>query len=80
LQTELFKRVYKEKVLLAAHSWGDNVARAFLHWMEEQQPGWVDEHIAVHFNLAGPVLGVPKSLTSLLSGAEFHVSGCLICA
>lgn len=67
-QVEQFNHIYHEKVLIAAHSWGDNVARAFLHWMEDRQPGWVDEHVAVHFNIAGPTLGVPKSATALLSG------------
>lgn len=60
--------MYGQKVLLVAHSWGDNVARNFLYWMEETSPGWVEEHVAVHFNVGGPVLGVPKALTSLLSG------------
>jgi phospholipid:diacylglycerol acyltransferase len=68
LQIELFYNVYGEGVLLAAHSWGDNVARSFLTWMEERERGWVDKHVAIHFNIAGPTLGVPKALTSLLSG------------
>eukprot|EP00892_Ulva_mutabilis_P006675 jgi/Ulvmu1/437/UM001_0444.1 len=67
-QIEFFRRVYDQKVLIVAHSWGDNVARNFLYWMEEISPRWVEEHVAVHFNAAGPVLGVPKALTSLLSG------------
>lgn len=68
VQIELFFNVYNERVLIAAHSWGDNVARGFLVWIEEVQPGWVDMHVAVHFNVAGPTLGVPKALTALLSG------------
>lgn len=68
MQIELFRRVYGQKVLIVAHSWGDNVARNFLYWIEETSPGWVEEHVAVHFNVGGPVLGVPKALTSLLSG------------
>ena len=49
MQIELFHSVYNERVLIVAHSWGDNVARGFLAWMEQQQPGWVDMHVAVHF-------------------------------
>lgn len=74
MQVELFYKVYDERVLLVAHSWGDNVARAFLAWMEGHHPGWVDTHIAVHFNAAGPTLGVPKALTALLSGAHATVA------
>lgn len=68
LQAEVFRKIYQEKVLLAGHSWGDNVVRGFLHWADEQQPGWVEEHVAVVFNCAGPILGVPKAVTSVLSG------------
>jgi phospholipid:diacylglycerol acyltransferase len=68
VQVEVLRLLYNERVLIAAHSWGDNVARAFLHWMEEQAPGWVDKHIAVLFSCAGPGLGVPKAAASLLSG------------
>ena len=74
MQIELFRRVYDQKVLIVAHSWGDNVARNFLYWMEEASPGWVEEHVAVHFNVGGPVLGVPKALTSLLSGLHLPLS------
>ena len=73
MQIELFHSVYNERVLIVAHSWGDNVARGFLAWMEQQQPGWVDMHVAVHFNAAGPTLGVPKALTALLSGAVLRI-------
>ena len=68
MQVESFFEVYDERVLLAGHSWGDNVVRGFLHWMEDRAPGWVDKHVAVVFNCAGPLLGVPKAATSLLSG------------
>jgi phospholipid:diacylglycerol acyltransferase len=68
MQIELFRLIFDERILIAGHSWGDNVVRAFLHWMEEQQAGWVDKHIAVVFNCGGPVLGTPKAITSLLSG------------
>lgn len=76
VQTELFMEMYGEKSIIAGHSWGDNVARAFLHWMENQEPGWVDKHVAVLVNIAGPTLGVPKSLTAILSGA--HAVECLV--
>lgn len=74
VQIELFYTVYDERVLIVAHSWGDNVARSFLQWMEEIHPGWVDKHVAVHFNVAGPTLGLPKALTSLLSGVTTRLT------
>ena len=51
-----------------AHSWGDNVFRNFLHWMEQEDRGWADKHIHAYANIGGPVLGVPKSISALLSG------------
>ena len=56
------------QVLVLAHSWGDNVFRNFLHWADDQEAGWTEKHIAHYGNLAGPVLGVPKAVTALLSG------------
>jgi hypothetical protein len=73
LQIELLYSVHGEGVLIAAHSWGDNVARTFLAWMEERESGWVDKYVAIYFNVAGPTLGAPKALTSLLSGVPHQL-------
>jgi hypothetical protein len=48
----------------------------FLKWVENEQGGkggskWVDEHIESFVNIAGPMMGVPKAVTSLLSGKSF---------
>ena len=56
------------QIVVASHSWGDNVFRNFLVWVTEDDPNWVDKHIHAYVNIAGPVLGVAKSMTSLLSG------------
>ncbi len=56
------------QVVVASHSWGDNVFRNFLVWVTEDDPDWVEKHIQAYVNIAGPVLGVAKSMTSLLSG------------
>lgn len=37
-------------------------------WIGEDDPDWIENHIAAYVNIAGPVLGVSKSMTSLLSG------------
>ena len=59
---------WEVQVVVMAHSWGDNVFRNFLHWMEQEDKGWADKHIHAYANIGGPVLGVPKSIGSLLSG------------
>jgi phospholipid:diacylglycerol acyltransferase len=58
------------QVVVASHSWGDNVFRNFMLWAIEGDPDWVERHIAAYINIAGPTLGVAKSMTSLLSGAR----------
>lgn len=55
--------------MVLAHSWGDNVWRTFMRWVTVDDPGWVERHLAAYVNIAGTVLGVSKSTTSLLSGA-----------
>eukprot|EP00475_Leptophrys_vorax_P016267 TRINITY_DN2271_c0_g1_i4.p1 TRINITY_DN2271_c0_g1~~TRINITY_DN2271_c0_g1_i4.p1 ORF type:complete len:675 (+),score=143.73 TRINITY_DN2271_c0_g1_i4:189-2213(+) len=57
------------KVVLVSHSWGSNMVLYFLKWVEANAyDGWVNDHVHAVMNIAGPLLGVPKSLTSLLSG------------
>ena len=65
------------QVVVASHSWGDNVFRNFLVWVTEDDPKWVDKHIHAYVNIAGPVLGVAKSMTSLLSG-DTAAMACLL--
>lgn len=45
----------------------------FLKWVENDQGGnggkqWVNDHVESFVNIGGPMMGVPKALTSLLSG------------
>lgn len=45
----------------------------FLKWVESDQgghggPQWVNNHIESFVDIAGPLLGVPKAVTSLISG------------
>ena len=65
------------QVVVASHSWVDNVFRNFLVWVTEDDPKWVDKHIHAYVNIAGPVLGVAKSMTSLLSG-DTAAMACLL--
>ena len=63
-------------VAVLAHSYGDQLTRYFLRWVETptNKGGggggnkWTDKHVAVYVNIAGPMLGIPKAVPSLLSG------------
>jgi hypothetical protein len=52
-----------------SHSFGAVVFMTFLSWVETQSPGWVDAHLHAYINLAGTLLGVPKAIAPMLSGA-----------
>lgn len=49
----------------------------FLNWVEQQSPGWVDTHLEGYVNLAGPLLGLPKALSPMLSGRCLNVCFCV---
>jgi len=76
MKAEFFHKTTGKKVVLASHSMGGNVVHYFLAWVEapENQGGggggkrWVDTHIQTWANIAGPLLGVPKAVPSILSG------------
>jgi phospholipid:diacylglycerol acyltransferase len=65
-----------KKVVLTSHSMGSQIVLFFFKWVttSESKGGggggkdWVDKHIHSFVNIAGPVLGVPKAVTALLSG------------
>jgi phospholipid:diacylglycerol acyltransferase len=45
----------------------------FFKWVQSPQGGkggdqWVDDHIESFVNIGGPLLGVPKAFSALLSG------------
>jgi len=62
------KRRVSWQVVIASHSWGDNVFRAFMQYMDSQDVNWVENNVHTYINIAGPVLGVPKSIPAFLSG------------
>ncbi|KAJ2783203.1 phospholipid:diacylglycerol acyltransferase [Coemansia interrupta] len=64
-----------KKTVLVPHSMGSQVIQYFMKWVESPQGGnggssWVNDHIEAIVNLAGTPLGVPKTLSSLLSGEQ----------
>jgi hypothetical protein len=70
------------KPVLVSHSYGALVTMAFMTWVEGQQPGWVDKHLHGYLNLAGPMLGLPKAVSPLLSGecgADSTIAWCFLC-
>ncbi|RCI04343.1 hypothetical protein CU098_011822 [Rhizopus stolonifer] len=61
------------KSVVVTHSMGSTMFPYFLKWVESEQggkggPNWVNNHIESFVNIAGPLMGVPKAVTSLLSG------------
>ena len=41
-------------------------------WVDKQEEGWCDLHLATYANVAGPTLGVPSAIPALLTGT-LHV-------
>ncbi len=65
-----------EKVVLISHSMGGTVTYYFLQWViADVKVGgggggknWVETHVHAFINIAGTLLGAPKSIPALLSG------------
>ncbi|GAN06724.1 phospholipid/diacylglycerol acyltransferase [Mucor ambiguus] len=61
------------KSVIITHSMGGSMFPYFLKWVEHPEggnggPHWANDHIESFVNIAGPLLGVPKAVTSLISG------------
>lgn len=74
-QIELMRELSGEKVCLIGHSMGSQIVFYFLKWAEAKGenygnggPGWTDKHIGSFVNVAGTLLGAPKSVPALISG------------
>lgn len=70
---ELIKATENKKSILVSHSMGALVILYFFKWAESPLGGnggssWVNNHIEAFVNIGGPLLGVPKTISSLLSG------------
>jgi alpha-beta hydrolase superfamily lysophospholipase len=72
------------KVVIVAHSMGGNYMLYFFQWVTvHRHVMWVHEHVHAMLKVAVPALGVPKSVTALLSGeardtAELGMLGALL--
>lgn len=75
-RVEVMHKTQGRKVVLTSHSMGALLLHHFFAWVttDEKDGGggggkdWVDQHIHAYVNIAGSHLGVPKAVTSLLSG------------
>ncbi|EIE87807.1 hypothetical protein RO3G_12518 [Rhizopus delemar RA 99-880] len=72
---ELSKKQTGYKTVIITHSMGGTMFPYFLKWVESKDHGqggsrWVNDHIESFINIGAPLLGVPKAITSLLSGGE----------
>ncbi|RHZ45381.1 hypothetical protein Glove_680g72 [Diversispora epigaea] len=70
---ELSKRTEKKKTVIVSHSMGSLVALYLFKWVESPLGGnggknWVNDHVESFVNIGGPLLGLPKALSALLSG------------
>lgn len=68
------------KVVLASHSFGSTLILYFFQWVSHPEGGqksetWVDENIQAFINVAGPLLGLPKTVCHLLKVCIFVYSG-----
>eukprot|EP01080_Neovahlkampfia_damariscottae_P000324 gene324-6738_t len=70
-EIELQKQIHKKKVFIIGHSLGAVLFTYFLQWIQKDgnvSNKWVDEHISHFYNIAGPLLGVPKAVSAIYSG------------
>lgn len=73
---ETFHAVTGERVAVLAHSYGDTISRYFFEWVETPVAKggggggkrWVSTYVHTYVDIAGPMLGIPKTIPSLLSG------------
>ncbi|CAG8551577.1 2759_t:CDS:10 [Funneliformis caledonium] len=70
---ELAKKIDGRKSVVVSHSMGGLVTLYFFKWVESPTggnggPNWVNEYIEAFVNIGGPLLGLPKALSALLSG------------
>ncbi|KAL2914555.1 phospholipid:diacylglycerol acyltransferase [Polyrhizophydium stewartii] len=70
---ELAHKATGERVVIIAHSMGNLVFNYFLSWVQSPQGGnggedWPDTHLHRWVDIAGPLLGLPKTLAPMISG------------
>jgi phospholipid:diacylglycerol acyltransferase len=56
------------KVVVLCHSMGGNVMTYFFNWIKAKDSAWVHNNLHAVSYIGVPLLGLPKSISSLLSG------------
>ena len=79
-QIEVMCKTQGKKVVILGHSLGAQVWLYFQKWVEADPSksldriggggtnSWIDTHIEAFVNIGGPLLGAPKSVSTILSG------------
>lgn len=65
--------MHKKPACVLSHSYGDSLVRYFMSWVESSKggkggKGWVDKYMHRYINIGGPILGLPKIISGLVSG------------
>lgn len=76
MNIEAMRKTAGRPVVLTSHSMGSQIVLYFFKWVAVPEidggggggEKWVEENIKDFVNIAGPLLGVPKSVPALLSG------------
>lgn len=56
------------KAVIMGHSMGGQTVFAFLVWADKQEEGWCEKFVHSYLDISGPLLGLPKAASALLSG------------
>lgn len=73
---EYQKRFHKEKVVIISHSLGTVVWYYFMNWIQGSK--WIEEHVEHFINIGGPLLGVSKAASAVISGEMKDTSSFLM--
>mmetsp|Transcript_38027 Transcript_38027/g.92531 ORF Transcript_38027/g.92531 Transcript_38027/m.92531 type:complete len:649 (+) Transcript_38027:242-2188(+) len=71
---EAYVKTNGQKAVIMGHSMGGPFVFTFLTWADDQEEGWCEKYIHTYLDLAGPMLGLPKAASALLSGEEKSVN------
>ncbi|KAA8494905.1 Phospholipid:diacylglycerol acyltransferase [Porphyridium purpureum] len=65
----LRNRNHARRVYIVSHSMGGVLAHYFIHWASHHKGDqWITDNVEGWINIAGPLLGVPKTISAVLSG------------
>ena len=69
---ELAYTLTNQKVVIISHSMGSLLFHYFMNWIKSKngknEPDWCSKYIHSYVNIAGPLLGAPKTVSTVVSG------------